>query len=361
MPDNLITLEIQFAASVADDSARLFWVDGPNEQGYGSVQLRATIRQETFPGHKWILKGEQSGNVIWECIAAAQPAVQVHTVRARPPVAAEADGEGAPAAAAAADGAPVAAAAADGEAEQTEETAGADGRWQDATGLHIFERLSTPGRHGETLWRQVDSSGRQTAGQLEQLEARVDTRWLWWTRAILSRVAPQITGEREHMLWCAVTIAAAYRLDYSIAWPAAIREAAARVGPQPMALLCALFLLVMCTVAAAVPLRDTSLVLYHPTERTEVRLADTHGYTRQPSNRPGYTNPWTVVAPGTFVTLPPDLKAMREKRGFHAAFVLGAAAAIVSAVMKGLRVAAPPPSPAELLEDYLLSAAAEGA
>ena len=73
------------------------------------------------------------------------------------------------------------------------------------------------------------------------------------------------------------------------------------------------------------------------------------------------TNPWTVVTEGTFVTLPPDLKALREKRGFHAAFVLGAAAAIVSAAMKGLRVAAPPPSPAELIEDYLLSAAAEGA
>ena len=98
-----------------------------------------------------------------------------------------------------------------------------------------------------------------------------------------------------------------------------------------------------------------------PAERTEIRLADTHGYSRQPSNRPGYTNPWTVVTEGTFVTLPPDIKALREKRGFHAAFVLGAAAAIVSAAMKGLRVAAPPPSPAELIEDYLLSAAAEGA
>lgn len=347
---DLVTLEIQFAASVADDSARLYWVDGANEQGYGSVQLRATVRQETFPGHKWILRGEQSGAVIWECVAAAQPAVQVHTVRVRPPVAAETDGEGAP----------VAEAAGDGE-EQSEETAGADGRWQDATGLHIFERLPRPGRHGEILWRQVDSAGRQQAGQLEQLEARVDTRWLWWTRAILSRVAPQITGEREHLIWCAVTIAAAYRLDYSIVWPAVIREAAARIGPQPMALLCALFLLVMCTIAAAIPLRDTSIVLYHPTERTEIRLTDTHGFTRQPSNRPGYTNAWTVVTDGTFVTLPPDLETMRERRGFHAAFILGAAAAIVSAAMKGLRVPAPPPSPAELIEDILLSQAAEGA
>ena len=51
-----------------------------------------------------------------------------------------------------------------------------------------------------------------------------------------------------------------------------------------MALLCALFLLVMGTVAAAVPLRDTSLRLRHPTDRTEVRLADTHGFSRQPSS-----------------------------------------------------------------------------
>ena len=68
------------------------------------------------------------------------------------------------------------------------------------------------------------------------------------------------------------------------------------------------------------------------------------------------------MAAGTFVTLPPDLAAMRARRGFHAAFVLGAAAAVVGAAMKALR-AAPmaPPSAAELMEDYLLSLAAEGA
>ena len=62
MADNLVTLEIQFAAAADDDSARLFWVDGANEQGYGRVQLRASVRQATFPAaSKWRLGGATAG------------------------------------------------------------------------------------------------------------------------------------------------------------------------------------------------------------------------------------------------------------------------------------------------------------
>ena len=69
-------------------------------------------------------------------------------------------------------------------------------------------------------------------------------------------------------------------LDSAVNWPPALRAAAARVGPQPAALLCCLFVLVMATIAAAVPIRETSLLLYNTTERTEVRLADARGYAR---------------------------------------------------------------------------------
>ena len=70
-----------------------------------------------------------------------------------------------------------------------------------------------------------------------------------------------------------------------------------------------------------------------------------HGSARPPSNRPGYTNAWTPVCEGSFAVLPADLRALRERRGFHAAFVLGATAAVVGALMKGLRAGAPPAQP----------------
>ena len=342
MPDDLVTLEIQFAAGGDDEAAKLCWVaDGGAEQQYSEVRVRASISQETFPGHRWVLRGTTTNRVIWDCTAAAAPAVQVHTVRVRPGAAAEGAEPGA---------LPDAA-----EAEAPVEEAEVEGVWQDTAGLHRFERLPGRGRDGQILWRQVDASRRETA-RLEQLEARVDTRWLWWTRAILSRLTPHVTGEREHLIMCALTIFSAYRLDESIPWPAAVREAAARIGPQPAALLIACFVLVTCSIAAAVPYRDTSLLLFNTTERVEVRLNDTHGHSREPSNRPGYVNSWTRVCEGTFAVLPADLKAKQGQRGFHAAFILGAAAAIVSACMRGL---GPPRSTADRLIDELLTAAAE--
>ena len=74
---NLVTLEISFASGGADESAKLCWKnDEGAEQEYARVQLRARVRQETFPGHRWLLRGEQTGTVLWEGVAAARPAVQ---------------------------------------------------------------------------------------------------------------------------------------------------------------------------------------------------------------------------------------------------------------------------------------------
>ena len=62
---------------------------------------------------------------------------------------------------------------------------------------------------------------------------------------------------------------------------------------------------------------------------TEVRLTDTRGFVREPSNRPGYTEPWREVCTGAFEVVPPDLREMRGRRGHHALFLavlaLGAA------------------------------------
>ena len=323
---DLVTLEISFASGGADDSAKLCWTNAEGaEQQYAQVQLRATVKQETFPGHRWLLRGEQTGKVLWEGVAAARPAVQTIVVHVRDRVGDDNDeGEGE---------------AAEAEGEEATAADGADaaptGVWTGADGLHRFERLPRAGRDGEVVWRQLDSAGREVA-RLEQLEARVDTRWLWWTDAIFAQLTG-MSGEREHLVWCALTIAAAYNLDSAIPWPPALRAAAARVGPQPAALLCLLLFLVMAAVAAALPLRDTSVLLYNPTERTELRLADTAGHARPPSNRPGYQSAWTSVCKGGFAQLPPDLVQLRSERGFHAAFCVGATAAIVAAGLKGAR------------------------
>ena len=84
MADNLVQLEISFASGGVDESAKLCWKnDAGAEQEYAVVQLRATVQQETFPGHRWVLRGQQSGNVLWEGVAAAAPAVQAHIVHVR--------------------------------------------------------------------------------------------------------------------------------------------------------------------------------------------------------------------------------------------------------------------------------------
>ena len=81
---NLVTLEISFASGGADESAKLCWKnDEGAEQEYARVQLRARVRQETFPGHRWLLRGEQTGTVLWEGVAAARPAVQPIVVHFR--------------------------------------------------------------------------------------------------------------------------------------------------------------------------------------------------------------------------------------------------------------------------------------
>lgn len=329
----MVTLEISLASGGADDSAKLCWKnDEGAEQQYAQVQLRATVKQETFPGHRWLLRGEQTGKVLWEGVAAARPAVQPIVVHVRERAGDDNDeGEGEEAEAAPREG--------EGEATAPDDGADADaaptGIWTGADGLHRFERLPRAGRDGEVVWRQLDSAGREVA-RLEQLEARVDTRWLWWTTAMFAKFTG-MSGDTEHLVWCALTIAAAYNLDSAIPWPPALRAAAARVGPQPAALLCLLLILVMAAVAAAVPLRDTSVLLYNPTERTELRLADTAGHARPPSNRPGYQSAWTPVCKGGFAQLPPDLVQLRSERGFHAAFCVGAVAAIVAAGLKGAR------------------------
>ena len=151
MPDAIVTLEISFASGGADDSAKLCWQnDDGAEQEYAKVQLRATVRQETFPGHRWLLRGQQTGTVLWEGVAAARPAVQTHVVHARErAVDREGEGEGEEA---------------DADADAAGGAAAPAGVWEDADGLHRFERLPRAGRGGYIIWRQVDpTTGREVA------------------------------------------------------------------------------------------------------------------------------------------------------------------------------------------------------
>jgi hypothetical protein len=81
-----VTLEISFASGGADGSAKLCQqmnAKGAPEQQCAQVQLRATVKQETFPGHRWLLRGEQTGKVLWMGRAAARPAVQPIVVHVR--------------------------------------------------------------------------------------------------------------------------------------------------------------------------------------------------------------------------------------------------------------------------------------
>ena len=89
-----VTFEISFASGGADDSATLCWKsDEGAEQQYAQVQLRATVRQETFPGHRWLLRGEQTGNVLWEGVAAGRPMVQPIVVHVRERAGGDDEGE----------------------------------------------------------------------------------------------------------------------------------------------------------------------------------------------------------------------------------------------------------------------------
>ena len=78
---DMVTLEVAFVESSWDDTADLLWVAQTGEETrYAEVTLGATVQQETFPGHHWVLRGKMSGKVLLDIIAEGTPAVQRHSV-----------------------------------------------------------------------------------------------------------------------------------------------------------------------------------------------------------------------------------------------------------------------------------------
>ena len=180
---NLVTLEISFASGGADVSAKLCWKnDEGAEQEYARVQLRARVTQETFPGHRWLLRGEQTGTVLWEGVAAARPAVQPIVVHFRERAVSdddEGDGE-----AAEGDGE---AATADGDGADAAPT----GVWTGADGLHRFERLPRPGRDLSDLKLRVPYfSKRQPKQATDPASFSQDARPQHWAGACPPRALP---------------------------------------------------------------------------------------------------------------------------------------------------------------------------
>ena len=175
MAEPLVTLSITLANGGADAVAELVWVAANgDEQKYGEVRERATIKQETFAGHCWLLRGARTRQVLLRIEAQAQPAVQEHRI----------DADELPAAGdAAADG--------DDATDTPDAADGADvpGCWVGSGGTCKFVRV--PQRAGAArapTWHELDADG-NVVGTLSQVDVRVDTRWLWWAGALYRRLA----------------------------------------------------------------------------------------------------------------------------------------------------------------------------
>ena len=78
----LVKLEITFVSGGEDDCASLLYVpDGGGEpQHYADVWRGAQIAQESFVGHKWVLKGKTTGNDLMHIEAAPAPATQEYRI-----------------------------------------------------------------------------------------------------------------------------------------------------------------------------------------------------------------------------------------------------------------------------------------
>ena len=244
MAENLVTLDLTFASGGGIETtlgAALRGADG-NEQKYADLREHATLRQETFPGHKWVLVGRRTGEVQYELTAAANPPVQKHEI----------DLGGAAAAA--------------GGVAADEEADAVAGVWAGET--YRFERVPRLAGQQRISWRSTENGG--SPATLEQLEARVDTRWVWWMSEVMSRLS--ITGEAQYLIMSALTIASAYGLDtVSVPWPSWLREIALLAGFRrgPAGLVALILFVGGAVIAAAVPLRETSLHLYNSAAGTE--------------------------------------------------------------------------------------------
>ena len=344
MAEALVTLKITLVGG--DEDASLFWCNEQSgeEQRYGDViRYGAAASQETFAGHKWCVRGKTTGDALLRITAQAAPALQEHRIDAggedaefiRP---GRARGERPSAAARQVRRRDVAAenGGSDGDAHAADEsepdattnaeaTVAAEGVWLGDGGICRFERQPARGGFDDAIyWREVDVDGREV-GRLRQVDARVDTQWLWWANAAYRRLAG-MSHQTEYFAMCALSIAGAYNIDYKL--PRWLSEAVGgRLGPNPLMLLLLTAVVVGALVAAALPLTEATLFLRstaHPP--MEVRLSDAKGFSRELTPDPARPRAWMLVSNGGWATLPPDLAEMRSHRTHHAVLVAAAVA-----------------------------------
>lgn len=315
MGDDLVTISIEFVSGGGiDRSAELFWVnDTGEEQRYAELRENATHTQETFPNHRWLVRGRRSHEVLLRITAAAGPAVQHHRIDVGAAGAGELrEGTDARADRAVAEELPAVGAEGGGD-ELAEDAESGVGIWVGADGLCRFVRVPRSVGSRQTMWRELDAAGEQVS-ELVQAEVRVDTRWLWWLSTAFKRFNA-MSGEWEYKMMCALSIAGAYQLDF--AFPAWIHQVAPQLGPHPLMALSLLMVLVGAAVAAAVPLTESSLILYNTTSRTEIKLADHDGYSREPSPVAGRESSWLFSCHGGFEAVPADLKVLQGRKSHH--------------------------------------------
>ena len=297
-----VTLVIEFVSGGAvDRAARLCWVnDADEERAYLDLQERATIRQETFPGHRWLVRGQTSNDVLLRMTANhnaeqrfridGDAADEVHNAQLAEGVAPNTD----PAA-----------------GEVQAEDADPAGTWVAVSGLARFERMARPAGSRRIEWRELDSAGVET-GRLHQVEVHVQTRWLWWLSAAWRQVQSASRGH-ESLILPLLSVAAAYHVDFAL--PHWISQATG--GRIQLNTLLVLMFLVGTAAAAAFPLQESYVLLFNAATRTEVRLGDRQGHAREPSNRPGHAAAWLLVCEGGFHVMPLELRALRGRQQHH--------------------------------------------
>lgn len=208
----LVTLRISFRGSRGtDEAAELVWVaDNGNgaETRYSQILNGATITQETFPGHCWLLRGVTSGQVLGRMVAQDRPAVQEHVIDANEMRHAS---HGPETRTRRID--PDGVTPSEDSSFEDDSPLLTGGVWvstEDESLRHRFERI--PSKNSELIrWVEKDAAGTEI-GQLIQVDARVDTRWLWWCNTIFKKWRGMDYGQ-EQLLVSALTVAAAYKLD----------------------------------------------------------------------------------------------------------------------------------------------------
>lgn len=189
----------------------------------------------------------------------------------------------------------------------------AAGMWASLESDARFIRQPSRGE-ARIVWRELDDQGNEVASY-EQVEVRCDTRWFWWMDGLFNQIL-SIPGDQQHVVFAALSVAAAYQLDTSI------DTRALGLGPNPLVAMMLFLVTLGAVLAAAVPLTKPLVLLRNlGPSRLEVRLDDAGGFSREPSNRPGYTNPWTAIAAGSFSSWPHDLRAKRARRSHHLIFL----------------------------------------